>query len=68
MQPLDVGVFKPYKHWYKQAIQHAIRNLNIEYNIASFIRDLTEIRHNTFKIGTVKNAWKKAGIWLLNYK
>ena len=62
MQPLDVGVFQLYKHWHKKTIQHIIRNLDIDYNIASFLRDLTEIRYNTFKIGTVKNAWKKAGI------
>jgi hypothetical protein len=68
MQPLDVGVFQPYKYWHKQAIQHATRSLNVDYNIASFLRDLTKIRHSTFKIGTVKNAWKKAGIWPLNYK
>ena len=68
MQPLDVGIFQPYKHWHRKAIQHALRNLNIDYNITSFLRDLTGIRHNTFKIGTVKNAWKKTGIWPLNCK
>jgi hypothetical protein len=68
MQPLDVGVFQLYKHWYKKVIQHAMYNLDISYNIVFFLRDLTEIRYNTFKIGTVKNAWKKAGIWPLNCK
>jgi hypothetical protein len=68
MQLFDVSVFQPYKHWHKKAIQHAIRSLDIDYNIISFLRDLTEIRYNTFKIGTVKNAWKKAGLWPLNYK
>jgi hypothetical protein len=68
MQPFDVSIFQPYKHWHKKAIQHVLQNLNINYNITSFLRDLTEIRHNTFKIGTVKNAWKKTGIWPFNYK
>jgi DDE superfamily endonuclease len=28
LQPLDVGVFQPYKHWHKKAVQHAMRNCN----------------------------------------
>jgi hypothetical protein len=43
MQPLDVTVFRPYKHWHKKAVQHAMRALDVDYNIASFFRDLTEI-------------------------
>jgi len=68
MQPLDVGVFQPYKHWHKKAIQHAMRNLDVDYNIASFFRDLTEIRANTFKKGTIIGAFRKSGIWPINYK
>jgi hypothetical protein len=59
LQPLNVGVFQPYKHWHKKAVQHAICNLNLDYNIASFMWDLTEIRAETFK---------KAGIWLISCK
>ena len=62
LQPLDVGVFQPYKYWHKKAIQHALRSLDVDYNIAFFLRDLTDIRYNIFKIGTVKNAWKKTDI------
>ena len=68
MQPLDVGIFQPYKHWHKVAIEHAMRNLNVDYNIASFLQDLTKIRHQTFRIGTVKSAWRKAGLWPLSCK
>jgi len=57
LQPLDVGVFQPYKHWHKKAVQHAMRNLNLDYNIASFMRDLTEIRAETFKKGTIHYAF-----------
>jgi hypothetical protein len=56
MQPLDVGVFQPYKHWHKKAIQHAMRNLDIDYNIASFFRDLTEIREYLLLIGEVTDT------------
>ena len=33
MQPLDVGVFQPYKHWHDRAIQDALAGLSFEYNI-----------------------------------
>ena len=33
MQPLDVGVFQPYKHWHDKAIQNALADLSFEYNI-----------------------------------
>ena len=63
MQPLDVGVFQPYKHWHNQAVQRALVNLDFEYNIASFLRDLAGIRKLTFKSRTIKSAYRKAGIW-----
>jgi DDE superfamily endonuclease len=40
LQPLDVSVFQPYKHWHKKAVQHAMRNLDLDYNVASFMRDM----------------------------
>jgi hypothetical protein len=68
LQPLDVGVFQPYKHWHRKAVQHATRSLDIEYTISSFIRDLGDIRTNTFKPGTIQGAFRKAGIWPINCK
>ena len=68
MQPLDVGVFHPYKHWHKKAVQHAMRSLDIDYNVASFFRDLSEIRKNTFKKGTILSAFREAGMWPINHK
>ena len=63
LQPLDVGVFQPYKHQHKKAVQHAMRNLDLDYNIASFMHDLSEIRAATFKKETIHSAFKKSGIW-----
>ena len=31
LQPLDVGIFQPYKHWHRDAVHAAIRNLELEY-------------------------------------
>jgi hypothetical protein len=41
MQPLDVGVFQPYKHWHDVAIKDALARLDVEYGLRSFLRDLT---------------------------
>jgi hypothetical protein len=68
LQPLDVGVFQPYKHWHAKAIQHTIRNLDLDYNIASFMQDLHEIRAETFKKSTIHSAFKKAGMWPISCK
>jgi hypothetical protein len=63
LQPLDVGIFHPYKHWHKRAVQYATRNLDLDYNISSFFRDLASIRENTFKSTTIIHAFQKAGMW-----
>jgi hypothetical protein len=68
LQPLDVAVFQPYKHWHKKAVQHAIRNLDVEYTVSSFIRDLDDIRVETFKPTTIFGAFRKAGMWPINCK
>lgn len=68
LQPLDVRVFQPYKHWHAKAIQHTIRNLDIDYNIASFMQDLHEIKAETFKKNTIHSAFKKARMWPISCK
>ena len=62
LQPLDVGVFQPYKYWHRQAVLRAIREVDITYNLPLFMRDLPQIRENTFKQSTIQSAFQKAGI------
>ncbi|ELR06283.1 hypothetical protein GMDG_02077 [Pseudogymnoascus destructans 20631-21] len=45
-----------------------MRNLDIDYNIASFFRDLGKIRQETFKKGTIIGAFREAGMWPINPK
>jgi hypothetical protein len=63
LQPLDVGIFQPYKHWHKEAVLTAIRDMDIAYDLCSFTRDLTWIREQTFKESTIISAFQKAGVW-----
>ncbi len=44
------------------AIQVALYSLDFDYNIASFMRDLTNIRKKTFKESTIQHAFKEARI------
>lgn len=66
MQPLDVGIFQPYKHWHDVKIQESVANLNVEYCIRSFLRDLGWIRQQTFKKETIRHAFEKSGMWPVN--
>jgi hypothetical protein len=45
-----------------------MRNLDLDYNIASFMHDLHEIRKETFKKSTIHSAFEKARIWLISCK
>jgi len=68
LQPLDVGIFRPWKHFHSLAIQRALRSLDFEYTITSFFRDLTGIRRDTMKYHTIINAFKESGMWPLSAK
>jgi len=63
MQPLDVGVFQPYKHWHYKAIQTALATMDFDYTIASFLRDIDGVRTLTFTKSIIKSAFRKAGMW-----
>jgi hypothetical protein len=62
-----VGIFQPYKHWHIEAVHSFIRNLELDYSLRSFMRDLSKIRGQTFKELTITHAFEKAGIWPVNY-
>jgi hypothetical protein len=45
-----------------------MRNLDLDYNITSFMQDLTKIRAETFKKSTIYTAFQNAGIWPISSK
>ena len=63
IQPLDVSVFHPYKHWHDMAIKNALAKLDITYALISFLWDLSWIRRQTLTKYTIKKAFKKSGIY-----
>ena len=45
-----------------------MRNLDLDYNIASFMQNLHKIKAETFKKSTIHFAFEKARIWLISCK
>jgi hypothetical protein len=68
LQPLDVGIFRPWKHFHDLAIQAALRSLDFDYTITSFFRDITSIRKQTMKYHTIVNSFKDSGMWPVSAK
>ena len=68
LQPLDVSVFWPWKHYHNRAIQRVIRGFDFEFTITSFFQDLTTIQEQTMKSYTIKNAFSESGMWPINAK
>jgi hypothetical protein len=63
MQPCDVGLFGPYKHWHNVKLNKAVAKLDVEYHLKTFLKDLPWIRAQTFKKDTIRSAFRKSGIY-----
>jgi len=68
LQLLEVGIFRPCKHYHNKAIQHAIHSLDMEYTISSFFRDLSAIRQQAFQPYIIKNSFHESGMFPVSYK
>jgi len=68
LQPLDVGVFRPWKYYHNKAIHHALHSLDIEYSMSSFFRDLNSICEQTFQPFTIKNSFQESGMFPASFK
>jgi len=56
LQPLNIGLFQPLKHWHQFDIQNIIQFSNCEYTKIDFLNVYRKIRANTFKVRTIKSA------------
>jgi hypothetical protein len=63
MQPCDVGLFGPYKHWHNVKLNEAVAKLDVEYHLKTFLKDLPWIREQTFKKDTIRSAFRKSGMY-----
>ncbi|KAF2192928.1 DDE-domain-containing protein [Zopfia rhizophila CBS 207.26] len=66
LQPLDVVVFQLYKYWHKKRVELAVRVGIEDFNKVEFLHAVRWMRKQAFKLSTIKAAFKKTGIWLLD--
>jgi DDE superfamily endonuclease len=62
MQPLDVVVFQPYKHWHQKAVNETTRTGYQKYNKVEFLASINSIRKKTFKRSTIISAWRATNL------
>jgi len=62
LQPLDVVVFQPLKHFHAEAVPQATRTGCSDFNKVEFLFALTSIRLQAFKQTTILSAFRKMGL------
>ena len=62
LQPLDVGVFQPYKHWQMKALDEAIQNGYFYYRKDDFLASFESFRAKALLPSTITSAFAKTGI------
>ena len=62
LQPLDVVVFQPYKHYHPEAVEAATRTGCGDFDKAEFLDTIDTIRQQTFKSSTIQSAFGATGL------
>lgn len=65
-QPLDVGVFQPYKHWHAQGVNHAMRCGETQFSKLDFFALFSSMKAKTMTHTTITHAWQKTGLMPYN--
>ena len=65
---MNVKIFRPYKYNYKKAVRQALQRLEPEYTVVSFLRDLNDIREETFRPEIIRHAFRDSGMWPIQVK
>ena len=66
LQPLDVVVFQPLKHYHAKALDVLVRDGLVNITKLEFLSCIQEVRKQAFKEETILSAFRKTGIWPLN--
>ena len=61
-QPLDVGVFQPFKHYHTDAIDKAVRLGDEKFGKLEFLAAFQSFRNQTFKPTTIRHAFESTGL------
>lgn len=66
LQPLDVSVFQPLKHYQAKALDAIVRDGVTEITKLEFLGYIQQIRRQAFKKTTILSGFRRAGIWPYN--
>ena len=62
LQPLDVVVFQPFKHYHRRAVEEATRQGCTNFDGVEFLHAIQSIRSHTFKRSTILSGWRQSGL------
>ena len=62
LQPLDIYVFQPLKHWHTEAINNSVQTGDKTFTKVEFLNVFNGFRQQVFKTTTIESAWKKTGL------
>jgi hypothetical protein len=62
LQPLDVVVFQPLKHYHAEALEMMVRDGVVNITKLEFLGVIQEVRRQAFKESTILSAFRKTGI------
>ena len=62
LQPLDVVVFQPLKHWHSEAVNEAMQTGDENFTKLEFLAAFNSFRTKAFKKSTILSAWKATGL------
>lgn len=66
LQPLDVVVFQPLKHYHAKALDLMVRDGLVNITKIEFLASIQGVRTQAFKESTIKSAFRKTGIYPYN--
>ena len=62
LQPLDVVIFQPYKHYHAEAVDAATRTGCSDFNKVEFLAAIHSVRRQAFKRSTITLAFRQTGL------
>jgi len=62
LQPLDVVVFQPYKHYYAEAVDQVVRLGDATFNKIKFLAVFQGFRTKAFKQLIFRSSFRKTGL------
>lgn len=66
LQPLDIAVIQPMKHWHSRGVDDVTRTGCTDFNRMEFLNNLSRVRKNAFKEATIKKGWRTASLIPIN--